>query len=130
MDVSSLIKTVEDKLRKLPLPKDNLPPWLMWCVSNRRTGMSANRAISNAIAAMQSMGIPTSVNADGSPNLYVGMTAAITKAIIDEISENGYVAIAVPPGAISFEGVGGNAGGPVTVIGTSTNYFDGMGTIR
>lgn len=130
MDISVLIKKVEDKIKNLPFPKDKLPSWLTWCVSNRRSGISANRAISNAIAAMESMGIPTSVNADGSPNLYVGLTAAITKSIMDEISDNGYVAMSVPPGVISFEGVGGNAGGPVTTIGSNTNYFDGMGILR
>jgi len=130
MDLAQVIQTVENGIKNLPFPQFDLPPWLLFCVTTRRTGLSVGRIVSNVYAWMQSAGIPTGVNPDGTPNLIGGMSAAISKAIVDEICENGYVSVASAPGDISIQAQGGNAGGPVTVIGFNTNFSAMKGIIR
>lgn len=132
MDLAQVIQTAEDTIKKLPfpIPGFELPPWLLYCVSKRRTGLSVGRIVSNVCAWMQSAGIPTGVNPDGSPNLIVGLSAAITQSIVDEICENGQVSVASAPGDIIVQAEGGNAGGPVTVIGVNTNFSSMKGIMR
>lgn len=130
MELAKIIETVEDKIKNLPLPKFDLPPWLLYCVSNRRTGLSVGRIVSNIYAWMQSAGIPTGTNPDGSPNLIGGLSAAIAQSIVNEICENGQVSVSSAPGDITVQAEGGNAGGPVTVIGFNTNFSSMKGIIR
>ena len=122
MGINELIQVVEDGIKNLPFPNFTLPPWLLYCVSKRRTGISVGRALSNIYAWMQSAGIPTGVNPDGSPNLIGGMAGAITQAIMDEICENGKITVACGPGDILIQGDGGNSGGPVHIVGANTGF--------
>ena len=130
MDLAQVIQTVENTIKNLPFPQFDLPPWLLYCISKRRTGLSVGRIVSNIYAWMQSAGIPTTVNPDGTPNLIGGMAAAIAQSIVDEICENGQVSVSTAPGEILFQGQGGNAGGPVTVIVFNTNFSSMKGIMR
>ena len=130
MDITQVVQTVEDVVKNLPFPQFVLPPWLLFCISRRRTGLSVGRIVSNIYAWMQSAGIPTGVNPDGSPNLIGGLSAAIAQSVVDEICENGQVSVASAPGEILVQAQGGNAGGPVTVIGFNTNFASMKGIMR
>lgn len=130
MALEELIQTVEDTIKNLPFPTMELPPWLLWCVSIRRTGLSVGRIVANVYAWMQSAGIPTGPNPDGSPNLIGGMAAAITQSIVDEICEYGAVSVSSKPGDIVIQATGGNAGGPVTVVGTNINFSSMKGIMQ
>ena len=129
-DVTQLVSTVEDVIKNLPLPKPEWQGWLIYCVSVRRTGISVNRAISNIYAWMESAGIPTGVNPDGSPNLITATAGAITKAVMDEICDNAYVSASAAPGSIMITGTGGNAGGPVEITGANINFPSFKGLIQ
>ena len=51
------------------------------------------------------------------------------EAIINALQQDARIDIAMDPGAISITGTGGNAGGPVEIIGQSINTPSGTGTI-
>lgn len=72
---------------KIPLP--------LLALASALPGYSAERATINAIELFQSVGIPTGVLPDGSPNLMGLYTLLTNKANDKEESENGTVEIAV-----------------------------------
>ena len=122
MDITQIISVVENAISELPIPKSEWFGWLTYCLSMRRTGISTNRAIANIYAWMESAGVPTGVNPDGSPNLITATAGAITKAVMDEICDNAYISASAAPGSIMVTGTGGNAGGPVQITGYNINF--------
>jgi hypothetical protein len=60
-------------------------------------GYSSTRAYLNILQRMQRLGIPTEPMPDGTPNQFLLVVQAIVEGIDQEMSENGKVAIALPP---------------------------------
>jgi ABC-type nitrate/sulfonate/bicarbonate transport system substrate-binding protein len=50
--------------------------------------------------------------------------------MIRAIKEDANIQMALPPGAITINATGGNAGGPVTVVGTNITSSSGVGLIQ
>jgi hypothetical protein len=83
--------------REIPIP--------LLLLSSLLPGTSPERATINVIENLQSLGIPTGVLPDGSPNLMLLYTLATTKGIDKEISENGKVEIVLDP-TLPITGIG------------------------
>ena len=49
---------------------------------------------------------------------------------MDELRKNAVVEAVIPANTIVITATGGNAGGPVTVVGTNTNAIKATGIIR
>jgi hypothetical protein len=60
-------------------------------------GFSSTRAYLNILQRMQRLGIPTEPMPDGTPNQFLLVVQAIVEGIDQEMSENGKVAVALPP---------------------------------
>jgi hypothetical protein len=60
-------------------------------------GFSSTRAYLNILQRMQRLGIPTEPMPDGTPNQFLLVVQAIVEGMDQEMSENGKVAIALPP---------------------------------
>lgn len=121
---------MDTALNKLKTPADTLPPLLLYATAIQRSGISPSRASSDAITKNGALGISTGVNPDGSPNVVNEYTNNIISAVLDEIMENGVVQISIPPGAITVQAEGGNAGGPVVCVGQNITNTIVKGIIR
>ena len=74
---------------------------------------------STAIENIKSTGIPTEENEDGTPNLVNEYTYAVVKAVTDALKKQGAIQVVIPAKTLMIQATGGNAGGPVTCIGTN-----------
>lgn len=127
-DLTTLIKNTisGDKFKAAQI----LPTALLLCVSLRRPGMSAMEATSEFTEYLASIGVPTGKNTDGSDNLVIAAAYGMFKTGMKQQKMNGLVTVAGAPGAISFTGTGGNAGGPVVVKGMNDMPFTLRGTMQ
>lgn len=119
MNISGITKRVNTMMDRFKKPASLLPALLLRCVSVRRPGMSPMDTTSRAIEYIKSVGIPTEENEDGTPNLVNEYTYAVVKAVTDSIKEQGAIQIVIPANTLMIQATGGNAGGPVTCVGTN-----------
>jgi hypothetical protein len=73
----------------------------------------------------KALGIPTDKNPDGSDNMINQYTYNLVKCIVNAIKNDATVQVAIPMQSLLIQATGGNAGGPVTCIGT--NLLDSIG---
>lgn len=91
LDNILLLLNLVGQISKRPGNEIPLPLLLL---SSLLPGTSPERATTNAIAGLQSLGIPTGVLPDGSPNLMLLYNLVTNKALDKEESENGKVEVA------------------------------------
>ena len=119
MNISSVTERVDSLMDKFRQPASLLPAFLLRCVSLRRPGLSPMEITSTAIENIKSTGIPTEENEDGTPNLVNEYTYAVVKAVTDALKKQGAIQVVIPAKTLMIQATGGNAGGPVTCIGTN-----------
>ena len=64
-------------------------------------------------------------NPDGTANLINQYTYNVVKCMVDAIKNDASVQVAIPQQSLLIQATGGNAGGPVTCIGS--NLLDSIG---
>ena len=114
------IKTIADGIKaamSVLKPANTIPPMLLLCEIMNRPGLSAISLAASIIQSMQELGIPTGPNPDGSENLLCAMAYKHSQNTVDEFHDHAVVELPLQPGSISIMGMGGNAGGPVSVTG-------------
>lgn len=129
--VSSLLENaivlLKDILSIKPPPNFGTIPSPLVTLSKTRGGMSALRAANKVLEKKKELGIPTGNLTDGSANDDDVLWYVAIQAIIDEITQEAKITTASLPGT-QIVAAGGNAGGPITVYGTTITFADG-GTI-
>lgn len=118
------IDTVSDFINGLLNKMDavnKLPPLLLYCTSIKRTGISPMKISANIIARNESLGISTSENPDGTPNVVNQFVYNVVEGVTDGIKNDAAVSVVIPSGMIQVQAFGANAGGPVTCVGTNVN---------
>ena len=130
MNISNVVNGITKTLEGSKTPANVLPPLLLRCVSMVRPGMSAYKITSEIIENNRAIGIPTEPNPDGSPNKINQYTYNVVKCIVDAIQNDASVQVNIPLESLLIQATGGNAGGPVTCVGT--NILDALarGIIR
>lgn len=129
------IKNISDSIGKLfekgrkPLTS-SIPPVLLLCEILNRPGLSATALAAAVIAQLAAKGFPTGKNPDGSENMNNQFIYILCQELINEIKNNAVVESAIPTGTISATGVGGNAGGPVTIQAFNDKIAKIKGIIR
>ena len=73
----------------------------------------------------KALGIPVEDNPDGTANLINQYTYNVVKCMVDAIKNDASVQVAIPQQSLLIQATGGNAGGPVTCIGS--NLLDSIG---
>lgn len=126
MNISSVIETISKTMEGAKTPANILPPMLLKCTSLFRTGLSAYKIASKIIQNDKALGIPTGPNTDGSTNLINAYTYNVVKEIVEAIKNDGTVQVSVPASSLLIQANGGNAGGPIVVMGT--NLMDSIAT--
>ncbi len=112
---------------KLTLPPVN--PILLAAGSKKRSGLSAKKITAEIIKKRGEIGAWVGPMPDGTANIEEQLEFIRVEAIINALQQDARIDIAMDPGAISITGTGGNAGGPVEIIGQSINTPSGTGTI-
>jgi hypothetical protein len=117
MNIANIVDKINEKLDSLNFPANTLPATILWCISNRRAGLSAYKTASKVIENNKILGIPADPNPDGSENMINQYTYNLVKCVFDAIKNDAVVSVAIPRNSLMIQGTGGNAGGPVTTIG-------------
>ena len=127
--ILSICETVTSLIDSIRIPATILPAPLVYMGNMAKPGISPMMVASKIISRQSEAGAPYGPNADGSANVAEAMEAIRVEEIINAIRDDGQIQISIPPGAIQFTGSGGNAGGPVTVVGTNINFISGVGML-
>lgn len=125
MTISSIVDTMTNTLDSAKMPAGVLPPLLLKCTALNRPGLSAYKIAAQIIQNNKALGIPTEDNPDGSSNIINQYTYNVVKCIVDALKNDAAVQVAIPMQSLLVQVTGGNAGGPVTCIGT--NLIDSIG---
>lgn len=116
--IAELINHIIDSMKT---PAETLPTNILEAIAIKRPGLVSSEIAAKIISNNNTIGIPTGVNADGSPNMVNEYTYNVVKGVVDAIKETAVVHIAIPVGSIVVETTGANAGGPL--VGTGTNII-------
>lgn len=125
MNISDIIDNITNTLDSAKMPANVLPPFLLKCTALNRPGLSAYKIASRIIENNKALGIPVEDNPDGTANLINQYTYNVVKCIVDAIKNDASVQVAIPQQSLLIQATGGNAGGPVTCIGS--NLLDSIG---
>ena len=125
MTISNIIDNITNTLDSAKMPANVLPPFLLKCTALNRPGLSAYKIASRIIENNKALGIPVEDNPDGTANLINQYTYNVVKCIVDAIKNDASVQVAIPQQSLLIQATGGNAGGPVTCIGS--NLLDSIG---
>lgn len=97
--------------------------------SSARGGMSATRVFAKISDTKKNLGLPTGTLEDGSINADDILWYTFAQAIIDEISIHAKITTSTLPGQL-ITAAGGNAGGPINVVGQTITWSNGGTTIE
>ena len=125
MNISNIIDSITNTLDSAKMPANVLPPFLLKCTALNRSGLSAYKIASRIIENNKALGIPVEDNPDGTANLINQYTYNVVKCMVDAIKNDASVQVAIPQQSLLIQATGGNAGGPVTCIGS--NLLDSIG---
>ena len=130
MNLDNIARTMKNAFIKMKTPAEVLPPFLLYSVATRRSGMSAYETTSKIISDNAALKILTGENPDGTPNVVNQYTYNIVKHVLDEIKNNAVVQVSIPANSIMVQTNGGNAGGPVVSVGQNIISTVVRGIIR
>lgn len=119
--ICNAIKNTASTAIRAPFPA--LSAIVMLCSLAKRPGLSTIMSVINIVQSLQSKGIPTGPNPDGTVNLVVQMVYSIVDEVYRALREDANGQTATAPGAISIQATGGNAGGPIEVVGFNVGPF-------
>lgn len=108
---------------RIKLPKLSLFEILL---SKFRTGLDSDSISSEVISKFEKIGIPTGALEGDRPNVMEEYTRVFADEIVSAIQSDMRVDVAVDAG-MTVVGVGGNAGGPVTITGSNPAPHSGSG---
>ena len=98
-------------------------------LAKTRGGMSPTRAANKVFEKKKELGLPTGNLSDGSANFDEILWYTLAEAIIEEITIHSKITSTALPGT-QIVAAGGNAGGPITVYGSSITFADGSSIIE
>tara|TARA_R110000803_G_scaffold163948_1_gene227700 strand:+ start:976 stop:1386 length:411 start_codon:yes stop_codon:yes gene_type:complete len=112
-----------------PTPLKPLPPGLILYGTKFRPGLSAIDIASKIIERKKEVGIDIGPLPSGSKNIDLQMEVIRVEEILKALMTGAVVEVDIPPG-IQLTASGGNAGGPIQVIGSTTQLIRCKGIIR
>ena len=112
-----------------PTPLKPIPPGLILYGTKFRTGLSAIDIASKIIERKKEIGIDIGPLPSGSKNVDLQMEVIRVEEILKALLTGAVVEIDIPPG-IQLTASGANAGGPIQVIGATTQLLRCKGIIR
>lgn len=98
-------------------------------LSSNRSGLSAIKTTFSILARKKELGLPVGEYEDGSMNQNDLLINAIVTEIFKALQEDAKITVGINPGQ-TIQGTGANAGGPVTVIGSTVTFGSGGAVIQ
>jgi len=118
------------KLLKLPnISTPHVPPPLILIGGGKRAGLSAKKIAERVIRRKVEAGLPIGNLANGEQNPDEVMIRIMVEEIIKAIQQEAKTTVVIPQGTV-IQGTGGNAGGPVQVVGTTVTMTTGYAVIQ
>lgn len=111
-------------------PAKIIPGIILICSLARRPGLSCLISFGNIIQEMDKNGIPTDNLPDGTPNLMNKMVKSVVCEVFRALKEDANIQVGIAPGTVNIMATGGNAGGPVTVLGSNINVATGNALLQ
>lgn len=111
-------------------PAKIIPGIILICSLSRRPGLSCLISFGNIIQEMDKNGIPTDNLPDGTPNLMNKMVKSVVCEVFRALKEDANIQVGIAPGTVNIMATGGNAGGPVTVLGSNINVATGNALLQ
>lgn len=130
MGTSAVVNYINELFSRFKTPASMIPAVLLKCTAIQRPGLSPQEIASVIIERNKAIGIPTGENPDGSSNMVNLYTYNVVKSIVDALKQDGVVHVAIPANSLVIQATGGNAGGPVTVVGTNMTDSSAYGIIQ
>jgi len=127
--ITSIFKIITKALDAGRTPPPEIPSILLLAGAKLRPGLSPIMIASKIITRQADAGAPVGVLPSGGSNISEMMEMIRVEEIISALQTDARIDIAINPG-IPLTATGGNAGGPVQVIGTTTAVGSGNGIIR
>ena len=95
--IANGINEVFKTMRPIPMV---IPPLLLLCEINNRTGLSAIALTSAIIKRLPEIGINSGMNADGTPNVINKFVRVLVEEMIDELKYSASVETVIDPHAL------------------------------
>ena len=121
INLSSIGQSFKNSFKSIRTPAQLLSSVMMLCAMGKRPGLSCMLSTSNILQDLSKSGIPTGPLPDGSPNLMNEMVSSVVCEVFRAIKEDLNIQVIIPPGAITVQSNGGNAGGPIVTMGININ---------
>lgn len=126
------INTITNLFKNLFKPSTPLTPISkeqIFIGSKFREGLSAIDIASKIIERKKEIGIDIGSLPSGAENVELQMELIRIEEILNALLTKAKVEVAIPPGT-PVQATGGNAGGPIVVVGTTLTLSKGEGIIR
>ena len=130
MNTENVVKSIKKVFDTIRQPANVISGIIMAGSLAKRPGLSCMLSVGNIIQDISKQGIPTEPLPDGTPNLMNKLTNSIICEVYRALKEDANIQTVMPAGSITINANGGNAGGPISVVGTSTNFSKGMSLIQ
>lgn len=111
---------------RIQIPKLSIKQILL---AKSRPGLSSEILSSSIISRFPEAGIPTGPLIGGATNVVENLVKIICEEFVDAIQGDMRIDVVTDAGA-TISAAGGNAGGPVTVVGATIAPYTGIGIAR
>lgn len=115
-------------LFKIPQVKSRTMPSPIILASSTRPGLSPSLIASRIIERQKEAGIPVGSLPSGKPSPDEIMEKIRIEEIVKALTSEAKIDVAIKPGT-TLQATGGNAGGPVVVVGSTLGISTGSATI-
>ena len=129
MGIFSTISSLLKNSFKPPKKLKTIPPGLILTGTKFRTGLSPIDIASKIIERKKEVGIGIGPLPSGVKNVDLQMEVIRIEEIVNALTTEAVIEIEIPPG-IKLTASGGNAGGPILVVGATIDLVKAKGIIR
>jgi hypothetical protein len=117
----NLLKTPKTKSPKIPAP--------LIANGKNRTGISYIDLTAKFMGIMADKGFKIGTHVDGTPDYNSIAVQVMFQLLVEAFKFDGAITVSIPPG-IKITASGGNAGGPIQVVGQTIEYATGSAVIQ
>lgn len=128
-NIKDIFKIISKSINASRTPAIDIPPIFLLPGAKMRPGLSPILISSRIISRQSEVGAPVGSLPSGGDNISELMERIRVEEIINALITEARIDVAINPG-ISLTATGGNAGGPIQVVGATTEIGSGNGIIR